>query len=182
MILCGTVSRCIHEILSIDWACISCINGNWDDGFASVIMRKPSYPAARRHEGQPHADIAYLGERRQLRRLLLATMQVRFLLSAPSPKADSVQGLKAGKPLPAGCVQICPVSKAQLWERPFDLPALNRALLKMRGPLSSGRIRKRGTRRCSSGGRAPDFVSRYVVGPSPTVCANETKGGKRYGG
>ena len=82
-ILCGAVSRCIHEILSIDWACISCINETWDDGFASVIMRKPSYPAARRHEGQPHADIAQLGERRQLRRLLLATMQVRSLLSAP---------------------------------------------------------------------------------------------------
>ena len=44
MILCGAVSRCIHEILSIDWACISCINGNWDDGFASVIMRKDLLP------------------------------------------------------------------------------------------------------------------------------------------
>lgn len=42
--LCDTVSRCIHEILSIDWACISCINGNWDDGFASVIMRKDLLP------------------------------------------------------------------------------------------------------------------------------------------
>lgn len=27
-------------------------------------------------------------------------------------------------------------------------------------------------RRRSSVGRAPDFVSRYVVGPSPTVCAS----------
>ena len=44
MILCETVSRCIHEILSIDWACISCINENWDDGFASVIMRKNLLP------------------------------------------------------------------------------------------------------------------------------------------
>lgn len=100
---------------------------------------------------------------------LLATMQVRSLLSAPSPKADSVQGLKAGKPLPAGCVQICPVSKAKLWERPFDLPALNRALLRIRGPLSSGRIRKRGTRRCSSVGRAPR--REVCAGSSPAICA-----------
>ena len=28
----GTVSRCIHEILSIDGACNSCINGSRDDG------------------------------------------------------------------------------------------------------------------------------------------------------
>ena len=42
--MCDTVSRCIHEILSIDWACISCINENWDDGFASVIMRKDLLP------------------------------------------------------------------------------------------------------------------------------------------
>lgn len=93
---------------------------------------------------------------------------VRVQPSAPRPKADSVQGLKAGKPLPAGCVQICPVSKAQLWERPFDLPALNRALLRMRGPLSSGRIRKRGTRRRSSIGRAPRQEG--DAGSNPAVC------------
>ena len=40
----GTVSRCIHEILSIDGACNSCINETWDDGFASVIMRKDLLP------------------------------------------------------------------------------------------------------------------------------------------
>lgn len=60
---------------------------------------------------------------------------VRVQPSAPRPKADSVQGLKAGKPLPAGCVQICPVSRAWLREGPFDLPALNRALLRTRRRL-----------------------------------------------
>ena len=64
--LCDTVSRCIHEILSIDWTCFSCINGGRDDGYCKRDHEgEPSYPAALRHEGQPYADIAQLGERRQ---------------------------------------------------------------------------------------------------------------------
>lgn len=94
---------------------------------------------------------------------------VRAQPSVPSPKADSVQGLKAGKPLPAGCVQICPVSKARLRVGPFDLPALNRALLRIWGPLSSGHIRKRGISRYSSIGRAPRPEG--DAGSNPAVCA-----------
>lgn len=93
--------------------------------------------------------------------------QVRVLPSVPSPKADSVQGLKAGKPLPAGCVQICPVSKARLRVGPFDLPALNRALHRMRGCMQ--RIRKRGISRYSSIGRAPRPEG--DAGSNPAVCA-----------
>lgn len=78
---------------------------------------------------------------------------VRVQPSAPRPKADSVQGLKAGKPLPAGCVQICPVSRAWLREGPFDLPALNRALLRTR--TRSGGYANAGYRgECSKAGEA----------------------------
>lgn len=66
---------------------------------------------------------------------------------------------------------MCPVSKAQLWGRPFDLPALNRALLRMRGPLRSGRIRKRGISRCSSVGRVPSQSRAEAAGSSPAICA-----------
>ena len=129
-----------------------------------LCLRKQETQSVANDVPRAQSQVSLLRQRRFISRgdwrrfqsgLINRQTRVRIPPPKPSPKADSVQGLKAGKPLPAGCVQICPVSKAQLWERPFDLPALNRALLKMWGPLSSGRIHKRGTRRCSSVGRAP---------------------------
>ncbi len=79
---------------------------------------------------------------------------VRVQPSAPRPKADSVQGLKAGKPLPAGCVQICPVSRAWLREGPFDLPALNRALLRTRRRLRDESVNAGYRGECSKAGEA----------------------------
>ena len=87
---------------------------------------------------------------------------VRVQPSAPRPKADSVQGLKAGKPLPAGCVQICPVSRAWLREGPFDLPALNRALLRTR--TRSGGYANAGYRgECTKDGEASNMRHRCPV-------------------
>lgn len=96
--------------------------------------------------------------------------RVRIPPPKPSPKADSVQGLKAGKPLPAGCVQICPVSKAQLWERPFDLPALNRALLKMRDRSVQAVSVNAGHADVAQLVEHP-AVNRSVAGSNPAVCA-----------